>query len=146
MILISHRGNIYGPSKDSENKIETIDFALSLGYDVEIDLWSINGSFYLGHDNPETPVSTDFLFHRKKKLWVHCKNLECIDGLFGTDLNYFWHDKDLTTITSKGFFWCLNGNYLKNGITVELNFIHNLPQNILGICTDYVKDYEKFSV
>lgn len=143
MILISHRGNVNGPSKDSENKVETIESTIMLGYDVEIDLWYINNSFYLGHDNPDTLVSFDFLTENKNKLWIHCKNLECLDKLHGTNFNYFWHDKDLSTITSKGIFWSLNGYYLKNGVTVELDMINEIPKNIFGICTDYVNYYQK---
>jgi hypothetical protein len=143
MILISHRGNVNGPSKDLENKVETIESTIRLGYDVEIDLWYINNSFYLGHDNPDTLVSFDFLDENKNKLWIHCKNLECLDKLHETNFNYFWHDKDLSTITSKGIFWSLNGYYLKNGVTVELDIIDEVPKNIFGICTDYVNHYQK---
>lgn len=143
MILISHRGNLNGPSIDTENKIETIDKAISLGYDVEIDLWYVGDFFYLGHDEPVSQISYEFLNERKSNLWIHCKNIDCLDKLYGTDFNYFWHDKDLTTITSKGYFWSLNGHYLKNGITVELELVDNLPKNILGVCTDYVDDYKK---
>ena len=143
MILISHRGNLNGPSPDSENKIDSIDLAISLGYDVEIDLWYVGGDFYLGHDNPVSQINFDFLNERKTNLWIHCKNIECLDKLYGTKLNYFWHDKDLATITSNGYFWSLNGCYLKNGITVELGVIDNLPENIMGVCSDYVNDYKK---
>jgi len=45
MILISHRGNINGRFEDWENKPEYINDALSLGYDVEVDIWFVNGKF-----------------------------------------------------------------------------------------------------
>ena len=52
MILISHRGNILGRKKQLENNPNYIDNALKLGYDVEVDVWSIDKQFYLGHDEP----------------------------------------------------------------------------------------------
>ena len=44
MILISHRGNINGPSKDENNPIRIEDVILQ-GYDVEIDLRILNSEF-----------------------------------------------------------------------------------------------------
>ena len=39
MILISHRGNITGIEKDSENKPDYIFNALNKGFNVEIDIF-----------------------------------------------------------------------------------------------------------
>lgn len=46
MKIISHRGNLNGPSPKTENTPEQIDFALKKGFDVEIDLWKINDKFF----------------------------------------------------------------------------------------------------
>jgi hypothetical protein len=51
MIIISHRGNLYGPDKENENKPDQIQKVLNLGYYVEIDVWFIDEKLYLGHDN-----------------------------------------------------------------------------------------------
>ena len=40
MLLISHRGNINGINK-MENNPNYLDKAMSLGYNVEIDVWKI---------------------------------------------------------------------------------------------------------
>jgi len=53
MILISHRGNINGKFESYENEPTYIDLALSKGYDVEIDVWYVDGLLYLGHDKPQ---------------------------------------------------------------------------------------------
>jgi hypothetical protein len=53
MIYISHRGNVDGKKPHLENKPEYIDEAISLGYDVEIDVWCIDGGLMLGHDEPK---------------------------------------------------------------------------------------------
>ena len=74
MILISHRGNIDGPNPKMENKPEYVQKALDLGYDVEIDVWLIDGNFFLGHDEPQYKIERSFL--QNKKLWCHAKNIE----------------------------------------------------------------------
>ena len=61
MILISHRGNIDGKILETENHPDYIDKAISLGYDVEIDIWMVNGVFFLGHDEPQYKIILDWL-------------------------------------------------------------------------------------
>ena len=56
MILISHRGNIDGVKPTKENSPEYILEAISLGYDVEIDVWKVDGKWFLGHDEPEYAI------------------------------------------------------------------------------------------
>ena len=65
MILISHRGNILGRKKQLENNPNYIDNALKLGYDVEVDVWSIDKQFYLGHDEPQYKIERSFLQNKK---------------------------------------------------------------------------------
>lgn len=134
MKIISHRGNLYGPNPSLENNPKYIQDAIEYGFDVEIDLWSKEDQLFLGHDFPMYPIDIKFLTDRKEKLWIHLKNLNCIDKITNLDLNFFWHDRDLTTMTSKGYFWSLPEIYLKNGITVCHTYI-DVP-NIYGVCTD----------
>ena len=76
MILISHRGNINGRFEDWENKPEYIEDALRLGYDVEVDVWFVDGKFMLGHDEPQ--YETDYKFLMNEKLWCHAKHLDAL--------------------------------------------------------------------
>ena len=46
MILISHRGNLNGPNEDRENSPYYIMEAIDDGYDVEVDLWWVDGKVY----------------------------------------------------------------------------------------------------
>ena len=99
MILISHRGNINGRIEDAENRPDYIDDTIRLGYEVEVDVWVIEGTFHLGHDEPQYAVSLNWLYQRKDKLWIHCKNIEAVEWfntLLGT-YNYFWHQDGYTT-------------------------------------------------
>ena len=120
MILISHRGNLDGKC-DFENQPQRIDYVLSLGFDVEIDLWVINNEIFLGHDIPEHKINLDWLFLRSKNFWIHCKNLNAIELINSLEnkhrLNYFFHDTDFCVLTSKGFIWVFPGHQpLNNSI------------------------------
>ena len=142
MILISHRGNINGRIEEAENRPDYIEDTIRLGYDVEIDVWVIEGTFHLGHDEPQYPISLNWLYERKDKLWIHCKNIEAMEwfnSLYGT-YNYFWHENDVATLTSKGYIWSNIDHYFKNGITVSLEY-KELPDYIWGVCSDYIYSY-----
>ena len=49
--IISHRGNLIGVKPECENNPTYIDQAIAEGFDVEIDVWFIDGEFFLGHDS-----------------------------------------------------------------------------------------------
>ncbi len=74
--------------------------------------------------------------HRKDKLWIHVKNIECMDYMSTKNFNYFWHEKDKITLTSNGTPWCYPGVYIKTGITVILDK-YEKSIDIFGICTDH---------
>ena len=74
-------------------------------------------------------------------MWIHCKNLEACCCLHKSDLNWFWHENDRVTLTSKKFIWSYPSIYVPNGITVEFGYNKDLPKHILGICTDYPESY-----
>tara|TARA_B110000008_G_C16735623_1_gene470513 strand:- start:484 stop:684 length:201 start_codon:yes stop_codon:yes gene_type:complete len=61
MIIIAHRGNIYGPNKENENKPEYLIKAITNNLYVELDLWKIDNELFLGHDNPQYKINIDFL-------------------------------------------------------------------------------------
>lgn len=142
MKIISHRGNIEGKS-EFENTQKQIYKAIGMGFDVEIDLWVINNNLFLGHDNPETPCGLEFLHYNSDKLWIHAKNTQAVEYLSNrNELNWFWHDKDKMTLTSKGFIWSNIGEYIEDGITV-CPFYVEVPNYILGVCTDYPEKFLK---
>lgn len=146
MKIISHRGNLNGPNPLTENTEEQIDLCISKGYDVEIDVWCINEDFYLGHDDATTKVSIVFLLNRKKSLWIHCKNFECLSILSKLGLNYFWHQEDNFTLTSQEFIWTYPNNQISSTNQVVLDFSENVPfefyrnVGVYGVCVDYVED------
>ena len=144
--LISHRGNVNGKIPQNENHPDYIDEAIKLGYDVEIDVWMVDNEFYLGHDEPQYKVIYNWLGTRYQKLWIHCKNVEAIEwfnmmGMF----NYFWHENDKYTLTSKGILWVYPGQKLTAKSICVMPEINNLDKYILnecsGVCSDNISKF-----
>ena len=142
MILISHRGNLNGPNEVRENSPYYIMEAIDEGYDVEVDLWWVDGKVYLGHDKPQYEVSDEWLGERIDKLWVHCKNVELLNWIRSTTLHYFWHEEDTLTLTSKNYMWVYPGKQPVIGSIAIMPEIHNDDvSKCLGVCSDFIKRY-----
>ena len=142
MILISHRGNLNGPNEVRENSPYYIMEAIDEGYDVEVDLWWVDGKVYLGHDKPQYEVSDEWLGERIDKLWVHCKNVELLNWIRSTTLHYFWHEEDTLTLTSKNYMWVYPGKQPVIGSIAVMPEIHNDDiSKCLGVCSDFIKKY-----
>ena len=145
MIIIAHRGNRFGSNTSLENNPNYIKETIDAGFHVEIDVWYNKqaNTVYLGHDDPKYKVSIDFLKHNK--MWCHAKNKDALEYMIENEVHCFWHESDKYTITSKGYFWCYPNNYIKNGVTVDLN--HSVSSintdDIMGICTDIADDWKK---
>lgn len=151
MKLIAHRGNLDGPNPLEENNPEYIENALQQGYDVEIDIRydSFDKKLYLGHDEPQYLIDWFWLGKYSNQLWIHCKN---IDALYqfnqGTSsFNYFWHQEDDFTLTSRRYIWTFPGKtYTPRSVIVtpELfctdidTFVDFKVYDCFGICSDYV--------
>jgi len=143
MRLIAHRGNINGKNK-LENEPNYILETLKT-YDCEIDVWFINNNWFLGHDNAQYKIEKEFLYN--KGLWIHCKNVDALYQLIGTNLTFFFHDKDLVTLTSNNLIWTYPGQQLTNkSIAVLPETVHYTEEYLnksFGICSDLIKKYEK---
>lgn len=146
MIKISHRGNLNGPSKNLENNPKQITKVIQNGYDCEIDVWYTNGDLILAHnltDDINYKVNDDFF--KQKGLWCHAKNLEAINYLKNLDVNFFWHEDDQITITSKNWIWChpnINNEVKINNSIICLPEIKRKKINLFsGFCSDYIENF-----
>ncbi len=147
MKLIAHRANINGPDSSTENSPDQIDKCIEQGYDVEVDIRydPKTERLWLGHDEPQHAVTWWWLAARAQHLWIHCKDITTMfafsDGTSG--YNYFWHQEDDFTLTSKQFIWSYPGKpYTSRSIVVMPEW--NNPKwdslkvtNCYGVCTDY---------
>ena len=142
MILISHRGNINGPNPKMENAPRYIANTLGKGFNVEVDVWSNNSDFFLGHDKPEHQVSEMFLRHGS--VWCHAKDIKTFYKLIEIGAHCFSHDLDEVALTTKGYLWSTYGNQMTDkSICVMPPRNIELPQGIAGVCSDNVGYYNE---
>ena len=147
MKLISHRGNINGKKPILENSPNYVLNALEQGYDVEIDVWYTD-RFMLGHDKPQYRFPFDLLLNFYSKLWIHCKNVDALIQFQNKDslssrLNYFWHEEDTVTLTSKNYIWAYPGKQpISNSIAVMPELNNDITTECVGICSDYIENYK----
>lgn len=143
MKIISHRGNLTGSNPRTENTLEQFDLALSKGFEVEIDVWRIHeNTVWIGHDSGDIVMPKSFLEENSEKIWVHAKSLVAVNSLrFVHGINWFWHENDKMTITSKGYIWCYPGTYIDGGISVVTDKEFQTDHDILGICTDFAENW-----
>lgn len=147
MIIVAHRGLTEGPCEKTENSPEIINNAINQGFDVEVDIWYIDGDFFFGHDNPQYDAN-EYMKNIKnpEKYWFHAKNVEAVSKLIDINLRVFYHTDEEIVMTSKQELWSVCGKKHQNsmlvlpevsGIGVEKN------DNILGVCTDYAIKWQK---
>lgn len=149
MKLIAHRANLNGPNPLEENSPDQIQRCIESGVDVEIDVRydPKTNSLWLGHDEPQYMVTWWWLAGRAEHLWIHCKDLITLHQ-FATETggyNYFWHQEDDFTLTSKNYIWTYPGKpYTNRSVIVmpewmDTNWDSLRVTNCYAICTDYVE-------
>jgi len=144
MKYISHRGNIDGKIPSMENHPSYIDKAIALGYEVEVDVWMVEGVLLLGHDEPQYGVTQSWLNDRVDKLWIHCKNIEAMEWFNAIGgFNFFWHETDTVTLTSKRYIWAYPGKQpIADSIAVMPEIHNDSVVSCIGICSDVIKKYK----
>ncbi len=152
MIKIAHRGNYEGRNIERENTKSYIEEAIAAGHDVEIDVWLLDGKWYLGHDFPNEEIELSFM--ERPCVWVHAKDLQGYVSLYNNPkVHTFWHNQDNFVFTSKGIKWANCGIITYDGVMVmpELNTDSALHmsnvrfrpnERPLGVCTDNFKLYD----
>lgn len=143
MLVIAHRGNLAGPNPAEENRPEYIDAALAAGCDAEIDLWVVDDQLFLGHDAAQYPVDLAWLEARYPNLWIHCKNIAALEYMdLAWLFNYFWHENDTLTLTSRRDIWVYPGRQPVRDSIAVMPEIHNDDVSVCrGVCTDYPERY-----
>jgi len=128
---------VHGPNPTRENTPNYLDEALAAGFDVELDVWSVNGRFVLGHDAPEFPVAPEFL--TRPGLWCHAKDPATLLALLDLGAHCFFHDTDAVTLTSRGYLWTYPGASLTpRSVCVMPERVGQSFDGAWGVCSDYV--------
>tara|TARA_B100000963_G_C22606451_1_gene662745 strand:- start:1665 stop:2126 length:462 start_codon:yes stop_codon:yes gene_type:complete len=144
--LIAHRGNINGPDKENENSYYSINFALKMGFEVEIDLRFYNSKLYIGHDIAQNEL--DFKkISNISKVWFHCKDIESIEIIRKKNIKkFFYHETDKIALTSNGYFWTYPGRKITNNSIIVMPEKANYGKNdfhyCAGICSDFISRYK----
>lgn len=157
MIYIAHRGNTDGPSR-MENHPLHITKALALDFEVEVDIWYIDGQYILSHDHPDKAdfkgsvesykVPESYL--KNDKFWHHAKDIKTLQMLNNlkpnNTINCFYHNTDDVTLTSAGWLWTYPGK------EITIDSIAVMPELVkdqydfskaYGVCSDYVMKYSE---
>ena len=151
-LLIAHRGLVDGPDKDKENTLGALLSARNQGYDVEIDVWFEDNSWWLGHDKPQTKIDYDWLrvIDRKDYLdthhaWVHAKSIQTLYQLRKNQFlgHVFFHEEDPCVLTSSGYIWTYPGQELTpHSICVMPEYTDTIMRvkqiQVYGFCSDWV--------
>lgn len=152
--IIAHRANLNGPNPVTENTPEAIQACIQAGLDIELDVWYVDGIYYLGHDKPTTQFDLlNYPFGMETKVYLHAKNIETLHNLLTLNLDIhghdcFIHDKDEATLTLGHIIWTYPGKKLtEKSIAVMPEYISFFyeaevlklmsEKKIKGICTDY---------
>ena len=132
-----------------ENSPDQIQRCIESGVDVEIDVRydPKTNSLWLGHDEPQYMVTWWWLAGRAEHLWIHCKDLTTLHQFVAETggYNYFWHQEDDFTLTSKNYIWTYPGKpYTNRSVIVmpewkDTDWDSLRVTNCYAICTDYVE-------
>jgi hypothetical protein len=142
MIVIAHRGNLVGPNPLAENNPVYLQAALDAGFDIETDVWSLDGKFMLGHDRPQYEVTREFLVG--DRIWCHAKSTSTLYHLLEIGAHCFFHDTDECTLTSKGYIWTYPGKILtdKSIMVMPEVEISSTLFYACGVCSDYPSEWQ----
>lgn len=157
MIIIAHRGLVFGPNQSRENLPLQILQAIQCGFHAEIDIRFINGQWWLGHDEPQYLIDWEFLRRHRHRLILHAKDIPTMQKLNGMQHNswinqitnhwsmhYFSHDQDELSLTSHGYLWHYPGKEPLGNRSIAV-MPERAPkwqglEHCYGICTDYAMD------
>jgi hypothetical protein len=155
-LLIAHRGLVNGPDKNKENTLSAILSARNSGYDVEIDLWYKDNSWWLGHDEPQSKIDFDWLrlidqvdYLDQHHAWIHAKSIQTLYQLrqIRWSGHVFFHENDPTVLTSSGYLWTFPGQELTPlSVCVMPEYTDAILQikqlNVYAFCSDWIHRIE----
>lgn len=141
MIVISNRGNLWGPQKpDLENEPRHIEKVLQR-YQVKVDIWETNGTLWLGSDGPQYRISKAFLLNGG--VWVEINGNIVTSGSLWDKIHYFRKPEEGYNFTSKGYIWT-TGNVYQSPYSIVFKpetYGIDKEDEYAGVCTDFPEQY-----
>jgi len=139
---ILHRGLMNGPDTERENKEDLLWKRLNEGWEIEVDVWLMDGKLWLGHDKP-VDILQNIQLLESRKAWIHCKNIGMLQYMteHKPGAPFFSHDTDNAVLTSNGYMWCYPG--IQAGRQSIIVMPERVPSMIIdttlvgGVCSDY---------
>jgi len=167
--IISHRGNLTGPGSQCER--ERVEAALASGYDVEIDVRSVDDSLWVGHDEPLYTLPQEWLADPiSSRMWFHAKDEAAMWSLRNFRVRTFMQEDDPPmALVSPGppEWWSHGWWHPKKNVTmfdvfddlrnfiildvadhpqpvVESVLAYELEKRPLAICTDWCEEWKRY--
>lgn len=144
--VYAHRGNtLENPYVENYPGLITETLAR---FGAEVDCWSRQNQFWLGHDHPQYAVSLEFL--RKSSILVHAKTIKTfLDLSSAGGVHAFFQEKDDICVTTKGIF-IVQGTLSRkqsphqNAIFVDLDgsLAEDFRLDFSGVITDKPESYD----
>ena len=69
MIVLAHRGLVDGPDRAAENRLETVENALSMGFGLETDIRFLDQIPYISHDRAQGSIDPSRMAEKHAPLW-----------------------------------------------------------------------------
>ena len=149
--FICHRGNLERKELAKENNPDILDTRIADGYDVELDVWYKNNELFLGHDNPEYPITFEWLMQSSKK-YIHTKDASTLEYLLlrcgkeGYNPNIFYHTGEHYSLTTRNHIIVLPGQEILEGSVNMMPEMSPTPKDTrqaFAVCSDSLSNFSK---
>ena len=149
--FICHRGNLERKELANENNPNLLDMRIADGYDVELDVWYKNNELFLGHDNPEYPITFEWLMQSSKK-YIHTKDASTLEYLLlrcgkeGYNPNIFYHTDEHYSLTTRNHIIVLPGQEIIEGSVNMMPEMSPTPKDTrqaFAVCSDSLSNFSK---
>ena len=92
-------------------------------------------------------VTWYWLAGKQDYLWIHCKDITTFHefSMKISGYNYFWHQEDDYTLTSKQRIWAYPGKTYTENTVIVMPEWNNMDWDMLkvtncyGVCSDYIE-------
>ena len=149
MLLIAYQGIFNGQDYEQANSPAQLRTALNNGFSVATDVWRIDGSTYLGNDQPLYLIDDNFI--QGSRFWINARNADMVTYLSSQPANlypnWFYYDDanpPAYVTTTSGKLWTFGTVPIDNTSIVVLpeledrGLFSTVKLKCYGICSTYL--------